>query len=111
MRPEHATVLRDMMVEVVAQGTGRNAAIPGVEVAGKTGTAQAEGAPTVWFVGLAPAGDPQVAVAVVVEDGGSVGVGATGGAVAAPIARAVMQAALGEDPTVPGTPETSEPEG
>lgn len=111
MRPEHAAALRDMMVGVVSEGTGRNAAIPGVEVAGKTGTAQAEGAPTVWFVGLAPAIDPQVAVAVVVEDGGTVGLGATGGGVAAPIARAVMQAALGEDPTVPGTPETSEPEG
>jgi len=111
MRPEHAAALLDMMVGVVAQGTGRGAAIPGVSVAGKTGTAQAEGAPTVWFTGLAPAEDPQVAVAVVVEDGGAVGVGATGGAVAAPVARAVMQAALGEEPTVPGTPQASEPEG
>lgn len=106
-----ATVLRDMMVAVVASGTGRRAAIPGVTVAGKTGTAQADGPPTVWFVGLAPAEDPQVAVAVVVEDGGAAGAGATGGAVAAPIARAVMEAALGEDPTVPGIPQPTAPEG
>lgn len=111
MSREHAAVLRDMMVGVVSGGTGTRAAIPGVTVAGKTGTAEAEGAPTVWFVGLAPAEDPQVAVAVVVEEGGAAGTGATGGAVAAPIARAVMEAALGEEPTVPGTPESSEPEG
>lgn len=111
LSPEHAAVLRDMMVGVVSSGTGTAAAIPGVSVAGKTGTAEAAGAPTVWFVGLAPADDPQVAVAVVVEQGGLVGQGATGGGVAAPIARAVMEAALGEEPTVPGTPEPSEPEG
>lgn len=111
LSPEHAAALRDMMVGVVSSGTGTAAAIPGVAVAGKTGTAEADGAPTVWFVGLAPAEDPQVAVAVVVEEGGTVGVGATGGGVAAPIARAVMQAALGEDPIDPGTPEPSQPEG
>lgn len=111
MSAADATTLRDMMVAVVASGTGRRAAIPGVTVAGKTGTAQADGPPTVWFVGLAPAEDPQVAVAVVVEDGGAAGAGATGGAVAAPIARAVIQAALGEDPTVPSTPQPTAPEG
>ncbi|HVL97867.1 MAG TPA: penicillin-binding protein 2 [Egibacteraceae bacterium] len=111
VRPEHAAALRDMMEGVVAQGTGRAAAIPGVSVAGKTGTAQAAGPPTVWFVGLAPANNPQVAVAVVVERGGAVGTGATGGGVAAPIARAVMQAALGDEPTVPATPQPSAPEG
>lgn len=111
LRPEHAAALRDMMVGVVSSGTGTRAAIPGVTVAGKTGTAEAEGPPTVWFVGMAPAEDPQVAVAVVVEQGGVVGQGATGGAVAAPIARAVMQAALGEEPTAPDIPQPSEPEG
>ena len=111
MTPPHAAILLDMMVGVVASGTGSRAAIPGVTVAGKTGTAQADGPPTVWFVGLAPAEDPQVAVAVVVEDGGAAGAGATGGAVAAPVARAVMEAALGEDPTVPGTPQPTAPEG
>ena len=88
--------LRDMMVGVVERGSGRRAAIDGVGVAGKTGTAEvAEGRnPTVWFVGFAPAVDPRVAVAVVVEDGGEIGTEATGGQVAAPIAQAVMAAVL-----------------
>ncbi|HUH07978.1 MAG TPA: penicillin-binding protein 2 [Egibacteraceae bacterium] len=91
-----AAALRDMMVGVVQSGSGQRAAIDGVTVAGKTGTAQTgEGRPpTVWFVGFAPVEDPQVAVAVVVEDGGDVGDEATGGRVAAPIARAALQAAL-----------------
>jgi penicillin-binding protein A len=93
-----AAQLRDMMVRVVTDGTGRNAAIPGISVAGKTGTAETGGPPTVWFAGFAPADDPQVAVAIVVEEGGGVGDEATGGAVAAPIARAVMQAAIEAGP-------------
>jgi peptidoglycan glycosyltransferase len=93
-----AAQLRDMMVRVVQSGTGRNAAIGGVTVAGKTGTAETGGPPTVWFAGFAPAEDPQVAVAIVVEEGGGVGDEATGGAVAAPIARAVMEAALAAGP-------------
>jgi len=89
--------LTAMMELVVASGTGTAAQIPGVRVAGKTGTAQhAEGAaPHAWFIGFAPAQDPQVAVAVLVEDGGSAGSEATGGRVAAPIARDVMRAVLG----------------
>ncbi|MGH8930497.1 MAG: peptidoglycan D,D-transpeptidase FtsI family protein [Egibacteraceae bacterium] len=96
LSPQNARLLQDMMVGVVERGTGRGAAIPGVTVAGKTGTAQTgEGrAPTVWFVGFAPADNPRVAVAVVVENGGGVGDEATGGRLAAPIARAVMEAAL-----------------
>jgi penicillin-binding protein A len=96
MSAENARILTDMMVRVVANGTGGRAAISGVDVAGKTGTAQTgEGrAPTVWFTGFAPAGDPQVAVAVVIEDGGDVGSEATGGALAAPVAQAVMEAVL-----------------
>lgn len=88
--------LTQMMVSVVEAGTATAARIPGVSVAGKTGTAQhAEGRdPHAWFVSFAPANDPQIAVAVVVLDGGDLGSEATGGAVAAPIARAVMQAAL-----------------
>lgn len=93
---EAASALQDMMRAVVADGSGGGAAIDGVDVAGKTGTAQvAEGRnPTVWFTGFAPMDDPVVAVAVVVPDGGDVGAEATGGAVAAPIAGAVMEAAL-----------------
>ena len=93
---ETARALQDMMRGVVTDGSGTGAAINGVDVAGKTGTAQtAEGQnPTVWFVGFAPYDDPQVAVAVVVPDGGDAGSEATGGAVAAPIARAVLEAAL-----------------
>jgi penicillin-binding protein A len=89
--PRTAQQLREMMVEVVRSGTGRGAAIPDapVPIGGKTGTADnpnAESA-TAWFIGFA--GD-QVAVAVVVPNAG----GETGGRAAAPIARAVMEAAL-----------------
>lgn len=91
-----ASALREMMIEVVRSGTGQSAQISGVEVAGKTGTAQhASGEdPHAWFTGFAPAENPQVAVAVVVERGGSIGSEATGGRVAAPIARAIMQAVM-----------------
>jgi penicillin-binding protein A len=92
-----AAQLTTMMEAVVERGTGGRAAIDGVRVAGKTGTAQnASGrAPHAWFIGFAPAEDPQVAVAVIVENGGSAGSEATGGAVAAPVAAAVMRAVLG----------------
>lgn len=91
-----ANALRDMMIGVVNDGTGRAAQIQGIQVAGKTGTAQTseEAAPHAWFTAFAPADAPRVAVAVIVENGGSMGNEATGGAVAAPIARAVIQAAL-----------------
>ena len=92
-----AAQLTAMMEGVVTSGTGTAAQIPGVRVAGKTGTAQhAVGKPPhAWFIGFAPADDPQVAVAVLVEDGGSLGSEATGGKLAAPIAQAVMRAVLG----------------
>jgi peptidoglycan glycosyltransferase len=93
-----AIQLTQMMVSVVQSGTGTAAQIPGVEVAGKTGTAQhGEGLPPhAWFVSFAPAQNPKIAVAVIVLDGGSLGSDATGGVVAAPIAKAVMEAALHE---------------
>lgn len=92
-----ADQLRAMMEAVVTSGTGTAAQIPGVRVAGKTGTAQNKpgAAPHAWFIGFAPADDPQVAVAVIVENGGNAGNEATGGRVAAPIAKAVMRAVLG----------------
>lgn len=91
-----AASLRDMMIGVVQDGTGTAAQIPGVQVAGKTGTAQTtdEEAPHAWFTGFAPADAPRVAVAVVVEHGGSLGNEATGGRIAAPIAKAVIEAVL-----------------
>ncbi|WP_347058731.1 penicillin-binding protein 2 [Blastococcus sp. HT6-30] len=86
---EVAEGLTEMMVSVVARGSGRAARLPGMEVAGKTGTAQVS--PDVpdhnWFMGFAPADDPQIAVAVFVANGGG-----TGGDVSAPIARDVMAA-------------------
>jgi penicillin-binding protein A len=96
MSPQVAETVKTMMVSVVEGGTGTAARIPGVSVAGKTGTAQNEtGAPHAWFVGFAPADDPQVAVAVIVEHGGDVGSEATGGRVAAPIAAQMMRTVLG----------------
>jgi peptidoglycan glycosyltransferase len=85
-----ASELRTMMQAVVASGTGTAAQIPGVSVAGKTGTAEnATDKPThAWFISFAPAENPRVAVAVIVENGG------IGGQVAAPIARQVMEAVL-----------------
>jgi len=103
LEPAAAEALTEMMVGVVERGSGVGAALPGVRVAGKTGTAESGdpgGAPTVWFIGFAPADDPTVAVAVVLEDGGDVGTEATGGALAAPVARAVLAAALALPPTL-----------
>jgi peptidoglycan glycosyltransferase len=86
-----AAQLTEMMVSVVANGTGRAAQIGGVQVAGKTGTAQvSEGVPDhTWFIGFAPADDPQIAVAVFIANGGG-----TGGERSAPLARQVMETYL-----------------
>ncbi len=94
--PATASALTEMMIEVVRSGSGQAAQISGVEVAGKTGTAQhaAGEDPHAWFTGFAPADNPEVAVAVLVERGGSLGSEATGGRVAAPIARAIMRAVM-----------------
>lgn len=95
LSPEHAAQLTVMMRAVVESGTGTAAQISGVSVAGKSGTAQNPGNdPHAWFIAFAPADQPQVAVAVVLLNGGDLGSEATGGAIAAPIAKAVMEGAL-----------------
>ncbi|MEV8135342.1 peptidoglycan D,D-transpeptidase FtsI family protein [Microbacterium aurantiacum] len=97
MEPDVAADLLEMMVANVSDGVASGARIDGVDVAGKTGTAEnGAGAPyTLWFTGFAPADDPQVAVAVVVEDGGGQGQSGSGNTIAAPIAKQVMEAVLG----------------
>ncbi|MFJ7195354.1 MULTISPECIES: penicillin-binding transpeptidase domain-containing protein [unclassified Streptomyces] len=101
MNPRTAMELRRMMVDVVENGTGSNAAIDGVTVGGKTGTAQHgidnSGRPYAWFISWAQSprsGQPAVAVAVVVEDAAANRADISGGGSAAPIARSVMEAAL-----------------
>lgn len=94
-----AALLTQMMIAVVNNGSGYLAAIPGIQVAGKTGTAtNGEGRPpNAWFTAFAPAGGsqtPRIAVSVIVLDGGDLGNEATGGQVAAPIVRAVIEAYL-----------------
>ncbi|MES2093398.1 MAG: penicillin-binding protein 2 [Actinomycetota bacterium] len=91
--PATSVTMTRLMVSNVSNGAASNARIGGVDVAGKTGTAQnGDGRPyTLWFTGFAPANDPQVAVAVVVENGTSFG-----NLVAAPIAKKVIEAVLGK---------------
>ncbi|MBR5951462.1 MAG: penicillin-binding protein 2, partial [Actinomycetaceae bacterium] len=76
-----ASKLQEMMVNDVRSGTGKKAAISGIQVAGKTGTAEtgATNAPHTWFIAYAPADDPQIALAVVVENAGRAGRNGTGG--------------------------------
>jgi penicillin-binding protein A len=91
MSPETASQVGAMMSQVVKEGTGTAAALEGIDVAGKTGTAEVDrGCPNqLWFIAFAPAQDPSVAIAVTVECGTGFG-----GTVAAPIAKAVMQELL-----------------
>lgn len=93
---ETAGLLTRMMVDSVELGVAGRAGVSGVAVAGKTGTA--ENGPTdpytLWFTGFAPAEAPEVVVTVVVEDGGGVGQNGTGNQIAAPIAKAVIEAVL-----------------
>ena len=91
--PATAAAIKSMMVQVVQGGTGTTAQIPGVTVAGKTGTAETCNDCNVydaWFIFFAPADHPKVAGAVVVEHVAN----GFGGAVSAPIAKQLMQAIL-----------------
>ncbi len=101
MNPATAAELRELMTDVVEEGTGAKAAIPGATVGGKTGTAQHglgnSGTPYAWFISWAHADDapePAVAVAVVVEEADADRGEISGGGDAAPIGRAVMEAVL-----------------
>lgn len=89
--PATAATLRDLMIGVVASGSGHRAQIPGVAVAGKTGTAEASKSQNThaWFIAFAPADNPRVAMAIILENAG------VGGVEAAPAAKGVLQAALG----------------
>ncbi|HEX2737891.1 MAG TPA: penicillin-binding protein 2 [Acidimicrobiia bacterium] len=100
MSPQTAEEVKQMMIQVVQRGTGTPAQIPGVTVAGKTGTAQVDNqpAPNAWFIAFAPAENPRVAIAVLVQNGGNGNSDATGGRVAAPIAKQVLQALLAMPP-------------
>jgi peptidoglycan glycosyltransferase len=92
-----AATLRNWMVEVVNRGTGTAAQIPGIQVAGKTGTAETtpDERPHAWFIAFAPADNPQYAISVLVEHGGSSEAETTGGRVAAPVAAQVLRVLLG----------------
>lgn len=97
LNPQVITLLRQGMRQVVEEGTGKSAQIPGVSVAGKTGTAQIVKKDSAaseeikdhgWFLAFAPYEDPQIAIAVIAENAGF------GGVAAAPVARAVLEAAF-----------------
>jgi peptidoglycan glycosyltransferase len=91
-----ADELTDMMVATVDEGTAYAAAIPGIRVAGKTGTAQSTESrpPYAWFTSFAPADDPKVAVAVLVQASETARDEIAGGTLGGPIAKAVMEAVL-----------------
>lgn len=93
MSPETADTLTEMMTNVVEEGSGTAAALQGIDVAGKTGTAEVEGGALnqAWFIAFAPSDDPEMAIAVTVER-----TTATGGEVAAPIARDVLEVLIGD---------------
>lgn len=113
--PATASQVTKLMESVVSSpnGTGGAAAIPGVQVAGKTGTAQTgTGKIDAWFVAFAPASDPQIAVAVVLPDQ-QAGVQYQGGTLAAPIAKALISTYLSSHPGTgsPGPTTTTTPVG
>ena len=90
MKADTAQKVAQMMSNVVKEGTGTAAALSGIDVAGKTGTAEIQaGVNQVWFIAFAPIDNPRVAIAVTVERSSG-----QGGTVAAPIAKQVMEALL-----------------
>jgi peptidoglycan glycosyltransferase len=92
MRPSTAAAVRGMMEAVVNEGTGTTAQIPGVQVAGKTGTAETQLGQSVnnaWFIAFAPAQSPRVALAVTLK-----GVPGQGATFAAPVAKQVIERLL-----------------
>jgi peptidoglycan glycosyltransferase len=91
MSEQTASELNDMMQQVVQEGTGTAAAVSGIDVAGKTGTAEiTSGVNDAWFIGFAPANDPQIAIACVVEH-----TSGFGGPTCGPIFKAVAESLLG----------------
>ncbi|QPZ38583.1 peptidoglycan D,D-transpeptidase FtsI family protein [Paramicrobacterium chengjingii] len=96
--PDVAADVSAAMQLSVRSGAASNATIDGVSVAGKTGTAEngSDEPYSLWFTGFAPADNPQVAVAVVIEDGGGKGQSGSGNEIAAPVAKKVIEAVLNE---------------
>ncbi len=92
MSEESAGELAQMMSNVVQEGTGTAAALSGIDVAGKTGTAEVDNATSnqAWFIAFAPVENPRMAIAVTVER-----TSGQGGTVAAPIAKQVLEALIG----------------
>lgn len=96
MTSETSQTLTQMMERVVTEGTGRQAAVPGVRVAGKTGTATGQGGfSNPWFIGFAPVENPTIALAVFIEGSPASGESASGGSLAAPIAAELFEVWLG----------------
>lgn len=93
---DQADAITAAMVASVQSGAAQGARIDGIDVAGKTGTAEnGDDEPyTLWFTGFAPADDPQIAIAVVVEDGGGMDQSGSGDGIASPIAKKVIEAVL-----------------
>lgn len=93
---ETAAAITRIMISGVESGAATNARIDGVQVAGKTGTAEngADEPYTLWFTGFAPADDPKYAITVLVENGGGMGQTGYGNLLAAPVAKKVLEAVL-----------------
>jgi peptidoglycan glycosyltransferase len=89
MKLSTSRALASMMSQVVKEGTGTAAALSGIDVAGKTGTAEVGGTNQAWFIAFAPVDQPRIAIAATVER-----TSGQGGTIAAPIAKRVMESLL-----------------